>query len=138
MGWRQDNPEQLQSSLDGSALIIAAYDDDKAIGMARLIWDGGGSASIIGVYIIPDYSKQGIEEKIIETILNYLREKLKPGFGIQVDIKAFGYQESLYQDIGFILSTIERRGVPMHICLTNQIESTDKVFGQMGYNNNNT
>ena len=134
MGWRQDNPEQLQSSLDGSALIIAAYDDDKAIGMARLIWDGGGSASIIGVYIIPEYSKQGIEEKIIETILNYLREKLKPGFGIQVDIKAFGYQESLYQDIGFIISTVERRGVPMHMCLTNQIESTDKVFGQMGNN----
>ena len=133
MGWRQDNPEQLQSSIIGSTLIVAAYDNEKVIGVARLIWDGGGSANIAGVLVTPEYCNLGIEEKIIEEILDYLRKQLKPGYGIQVDIRAFGYQESLYENIGFTLSTIERRGIPMHICLTNQIELTDKMFGQMGY-----
>ena len=133
MGWRQDNTEQLQSALDGSALIVAAYEGNRAIAMARLIWDGGGGASISGVLIIPEYRNTEVERRLISQILDYLRERLKPGFGIQVDIRAFGYQESLCEDIGFQLSTKERRGVPMHICLTNQIELTDKMFKQMGY-----
>ena len=133
MGWRQDNTEQLQSALDGSALIVAAYEGNKAIAMARLIWDGGGGASISNIQIMPEYRNTGIEKELISQILDYLRERLKPGFGIQVDIRSFGDQEPLYEDIGFQISTKERRGVPMHICLTNQIELTDKMFKQMGY-----
>lgn len=132
MGWRQDHPEQLQAALDGSAFIVAAYDKDKAIGMARLIWDGGGGASISNI-LNPEYRNQGVENELITRILNFLRDKLKPGFGIQVDIRAWSGQESLYESLGFQLSTVERRGVPMHICLTEQIELTDKMFKQMGF-----
>jgi hypothetical protein len=80
-----------------------------------------------------EYSNKGVESELITHILNFLRDKLRPGFGIQVDIRAFGEQESLYEKLGFQISTAERRGVPMHICLTNQIELTDKMFKQMGY-----
>ena len=132
MGWRQDNPEQLQAGLNGSAYITAAYKNDIAIGMARLIWDGGGGASIINL-LLPEYQNQGVEKELITRIFDYLRNQLKPGYGIQVDIRAFNGQESIYNDLGFILSTAERRGIPMHICLTNQIELTDKMFNQMGY-----
>ena len=127
MGWRQDNPEQLQAGLDGSALIVAAYDKDMAIGMARLIWDGGGGASISNI-LVPEYINRGVEGELIIRILNFLRSKLKPGFGIQVDIRAWGGQESMYESLGFQISTTERRGMPMHICLTNQIELTDAMF----------
>ena len=133
MGWRQEHPEQLQSALDGSTLIVAAYEGNKAIAMARLVWDGGGWASIPGIQIMPEYRNADIEKGLISQILDYLRERLKPGFGIQVDIRAFGDQESLYRDVGFQLSTKGQRGVPMHVCLTNQIELTDKAFKQMGY-----
>jgi GNAT superfamily N-acetyltransferase len=132
MGWRQDNPEQLQAGLDGSAMVVAAYDGDKAAGMARLIWDGGGGAAIYSL-LMPEYRGNGIEEELITRILDYLRGKLKLGYGIQIDIRAWGGQVPLYEGLGFVVSTAERRGVPMHVCLTNQIELTDKMFGQMGY-----
>jgi GNAT superfamily N-acetyltransferase len=132
MKWRQDNPEQLQAGLDGSALIVAAYENGIAIGMARLIWDGSGGASI-AILLMPDYQNKGVEKELINRILDYLRGQLKPGHGIQVDIRALSGQEQIYESLGFILSTTERRGIPMHICLTNQIELTDKMFKQMGY-----
>jgi GNAT superfamily N-acetyltransferase len=132
MGWRQDNPEQLQASLDGSAFIVAAYDNDTAVGMARLLWDGGGGASISNI-LCPAYREQDIESALIAHVLDFLRDKLKPGYGIQVDIRAWRGQESLYENLGFQVSTPERRGIPMHICLTDQIELTDKLFGQMDF-----
>lgn len=130
VGFRQIHPEQVKASLDGSAVIVAAYDQDKTVGMARLIWDGGSVALMQDILVVPEYQMLGIEAEMITRIFDFLRAKLKPGFGIQVDVKAWGNQEQFYESFGFQVSTPQRRGVPMHICLTNQIELTDAMFRQ--------
>ncbi|MDE7294733.1 MAG: GNAT family N-acetyltransferase [Oscillospiraceae bacterium] len=130
VGFRKIHPEQLKASLDGSAFITAAYDGDAAVGMARLIWDGGSVALIHDIIVMPEYQGQGIEAEMTGHIFDFLRSKLKPGFGIQVDIRAWGGYAELYEGLGFRVSTAEMRGVPMHICLTDQIELTDNMFGQ--------
>lgn len=133
VGFRQFHPEQVKDEIEGSTLMIAAYEDEKIIGMARLLWSGGVSASIF-VFVIPEYKLNGIEDEMIKKIINYLQDKLKPGFGIQVDINAFSKNQiELYENLGFEISTAEQRGVPMHICLTNQIELTDKMYKQMEF-----
>lgn len=133
MGWRQNHPEQFQDSLNGSTLIVAAYKEGKAIGMVRLIWDGGEVAVIPNILILPEYQMQGIENEMLSRIFDFLRSKLKPGYGIQVDIRVWNNQEPYYERIGFQASTPQRRGTPMHICLTNQIELTDAIFKQCGF-----
>lgn len=58
---------------------------------------------------------------------DFLRTSLNPGYGIQIDVNAFNnHQIELYEGLGFSVSTVEQRGVPMHLCLTNQI-TIDKV-----------
>lgn len=130
VGFRQIHPEQVKASLDGSVVIVAVNDQDKTVGMARLIWDGGTVALIQDILVVPEYQMRGIETEMINRILDFLHAKLKPGFGIQVDVKAWNNQEQFYESFGFQVSTPQRRGVPMHICLTNQIELTDAMFKQ--------
>ena len=103
IGFRQIHQEQLSAGLAGSARIAAAYHGEQAVGMARLLWDGGATALITDVIVLPEYRGQGMEERLVESLL------------------------------GFQLSTRERRGAPMHICLTDQIEITDKCFRQGDY-----
>ena len=98
--------------------------------MARLIWDGGAVALIRDIIVVPDYQMQGIEAELIRQILDFLNTKLKPGFGIQVDVMAWSNQEKIYESLGFQASIPQRRGRPMHICLTDQIELTDAMFQQ--------
>ena len=133
VGFRQILPEQLNAGLNGSALIVSAYDQHQIVGMARLIWDGGIVALITDVLVLPEYKTQGIEKEMITQLLDFLRSKLKAGFGIQVDVKAWNNQEEFYENLGFQLSAPEHRGVPMHICLTDQIELTDAKFKQCGF-----
>ncbi len=133
IGFRQILPEQIKNGLDGSALIVSAYDQQQIVGMARLIWDGGYVALIPDVLVLPEYESQEIEYKLITQILDFLRSKLEPGFGIQVDIKAWNCREDFYESLGFQLSTSKRRGTPMHICLTDQIELTDAKYKQCGF-----
>ena len=130
VGFRQIDSEQIKAGLDGSAFIIAAYVQDRIVGMSRLIWDGGMVALIPDVLVLPEYQMKGIEREMVTRLLNFLRGKLKPGFGIQVDVKVWNHQETLYESLGFQISTQERRGVPMQICLTDQIELTDEKFNQ--------
>ena len=130
VGFRQIDPEQIKAGLDGSAFTVAAYDQHQIVGMSRLIWDGGMVALIPDVLVSPEHQMQGIEYEMVTRILDFLRNKLKPGFGIQVDVKAWDHQEVLYESLGFQISTQEHRGVPMQICLTDQIELTDAKFNQ--------
>lgn len=133
IGFRQILPEQIKAGLDGSAFIVAAYNQDHIVGMTRLIWDGGMVALIPDVLVLPEYQMQGVEYEMITQLLEYLRSKLKPGYGIQVDIKVWNHQEAIYENLGFQISTQERRGVPMHICLTEQIELTDAKYNQCSF-----
>ncbi len=43
---------------------------------------------------------------------------------------AWDDQKKIYEGLGFQTSKPQRRGEPMHICLTNQIELTDAMFQQ--------
>ena len=131
--FRQIDEAQIEAGLSGSALIVSAYEDSHAVGMARLIWDGGMTALITDLIVLPEHQKRGIEAEIIRQILSFLQKQLHPGFGIQVDVRAWGNQETLYRELGFEVSAQERRGVPMQICLTEQIELTDARFQQCGF-----
>ena len=133
VGFRQIDPEQLSAGLKGSALVVSAYDGGNAAGMARLIWDGGMVAVLTDLLVLPDYQGQPVLRDMVRKILAYLKSKLKPGFGIQVDVHAWGQQEALLRELGFEISVPERRGVPMQLCLTDQIELTDEKFGQCGF-----
>lgn len=135
IGFRQILPEQIMAGLNGSTLIAAAYDQNKIVGMARLLWDGGYVALIPDVLVLPEYKTKGVEYELIIRLLDFLRSKLKPGYGIQVDIKVWEHRETFYESLGFQLSTYECRGIPMHICLTDQIELTDAKFKQCAYCN---
>lgn len=136
IGFRQILPQQIEAGLDGSALIVAAYDQDRIIGMTRLIWDGGIVAFIPDILVLPDYQQQGVEHEMVTQLLDFLRNELKPGFGIQVDIKVWNGQETIYESLGFQISTKERCGVPMHLCLTDQIELADARFKQCAFSEN--
>ena len=131
--FRQIDEAQIKAGLSGSALVVTAYVTSHAVGMARRIWDGGMTALITDLIVLPEYQNRGIEAEIIKRILSFLQEQLRPGFGIQVDVRAWGNQETLYRELGFEISTQERRGVPMQICLTEQIELTDTKFQQCGF-----
>lgn len=133
IGFRQIDPEQIRAGLDGSAITVAAYDQLQIVGMARVVWDGGMVALIPDVLVLPEYQMKDIEQEMVTQLLDFLRDKLKPGFGIQVDVKVWNHQEAFYESLGFELSTQERRGVPMQICLTNHIELTDEKFKQCAF-----
>ena len=70
----QIDPEQIEAGLNGSAFIVAAYDQNQIVGMSRLIWDGGMVALIPDVLVLPEYQMKGIEQEMVTQLLDFLQK----------------------------------------------------------------
>jgi len=99
--WPAVHPLQAREGLRGSALVVAARDEGKIVGTARVVWDGGYAALIKDVLVLPDYQGQGIGKEMMERLLAFLRGKLEPGYVIQIDLMAADGKEVFYEKLGF-------------------------------------
>ena len=119
-GWGEVNPEQAQAGFNGSTFIIVAKDGDKTIGTARLLWDKGNSALIKDMLVLPEYQGMGIGTEMMKRILSYLKENMKPGWGVSVDLMSAIVKEKFYEKFGFVIRPRERRGAGMDLWITKQ------------------
>ena len=66
-------PERLYQALLHSSTVFTAWDEDKLVGLLRVLDDGGMMAYVHYVLVDPAYQGQGIAGKMIE----YIKEKYK-------------------------------------------------------------
>jgi GNAT superfamily N-acetyltransferase len=67
--WAKDRtPEVIQRSMQNS-LVFGVYDNDRPIGLARVVTDFATFAWLCDVYILDGYRGRGIGKWLMETIL---------------------------------------------------------------------
>ncbi|WP_371682611.1 hypothetical protein [Fusibacter sp. A1] len=44
---------------------MAVYCNEAVVGMARLIWNGGSIALIVGLLVIPEFRTKGVEKLML-------------------------------------------------------------------------
>lgn len=115
VGWGRLPLEQAQAGLKGSTFIVVACDEELAVGTARVLYDGGDAALIKDVIVAPDYQRQGIGLEMMTRIMNFLREQLKPNWGMQIDLTSTKGKEPFYRKFGFELRPNEKYGNGMVI-----------------------
>ena len=74
VNWISGNyPKRLYKALMNSSTVLTVWDDDKLVGLARVLDDSEILAQIHYVLVHPDYQGKGIAGKMIE----YIKEKYK-------------------------------------------------------------
>jgi len=117
VGWKKICAAQADAGLKGSAYIIAAQKGDETIGMARLITDGGHSAFIEDVIVLPEYQRQGIGSIMVRMILEYLKSDLEDGYWYNVFLVSAKGKEPFYSSLGFIERPNETSGAGMMLLI---------------------
>lgn len=107
--WTSGNyPERLYKALMNSSTVLTVWDDEKLVGLTRVLDDTEMLAQIHYVLVHPDYQGKGIASKMIE----YIKEKYKNFLYIDV-MPEDKNNVSFYTKHGF---SVMKNGAAIQIC----------------------
>lgn len=96
VGWMSgDYPEELALALRDADVLVTAWDRKKLVGLCELLTDGGMTAYLNYLLVLPAYQGCGIGTKLVELSLRRLG-----GFRRVILLAEHG-KEKFYEQFGF-------------------------------------
>lgn len=109
VNWVSGNyPERLYKALMNSSTVLTVWDDDKLVGLIRVLDDTEMLAQIHYVLVCPEYQGRGIAGKMID----YVKEKYKDFMYIEV-MPEDKNNVPFYEKYGF---SVMKNGAAMQYC----------------------
>lgn len=84
-GCRGRDPESIRRALDGTALIVLAWDGDTLVGMARVLTDGVYYALIVELVVDPAYDDHAVGRVLVEKAADPFRRRGFRHIGLWLD-----------------------------------------------------
>ena len=66
--------KRSEIALKNSLFIVALYDEEKLIGLGRVVGDGGITYVVSDIMVDKDYQRRGLAEQIMKAIDGYFEE----------------------------------------------------------------
>ena len=111
---------QAKAALDNDDFLIAAKDDNKTVGMTRLVTDGAWAVLIVDVIVLPEYQGRGIGRAMIERALRHIKNIINNDEQAGVFLVAAKDKEGFYEKLGFTKRPDEIYGAGMSMWLSKQ------------------
>lgn len=112
--WNEIEVTQAQTGINNSLYLMCATDGDKAVGMTRVIGDGGYVIAIVDVIVLPEYQGKGIGKNLMQHAMNFIDENTKENQNVWVTLLSAKGKEEFYEKFGFLKRPNEDVGCGMH------------------------
>lgn len=101
VGWEPPCIEQVKEALKNTIAAFTVFDDEKAVGMVRLIGDGGMSFYIKDFVVVPSYQSKGAGTLLLNEIERYIREIISPDWAVSLELISTKEAVPFYKKNGF-------------------------------------
>lgn len=112
VGWEPPCKEQVARALENTLATFAAYDNEKPIGMVRVIGDCGMSFYLKDFVVIPAYQSNGIGKMLIESVEKYIRTEVGD-WAVSLELISTIEAQKFYEKMGFEPRPCDRDGPRM-------------------------
>ena len=110
-GFMERPVEQVEKALKNDLYDVTAVYNGEVIGMGRLVGDGFLYWYLQEIIVLPQFQGQGIGTKIVNRLLEYIKENAAPGTIVSVGLTAATGKDTFYEQFGFSKSL----GMTMYI-----------------------
>ncbi len=86
VGWEAPVVQQVKEALKNTLVTFTAYENKIAVGMVRLIGDGGMSFYIKDFAVIPSFQSKGVGTILMESIERYIRENIDEKWAVSLEL----------------------------------------------------
>lgn len=101
VGWEPPCREQVECALKNTAASFVAYEEEKAIGMVRIIGDGGMSFYIKDFAVLPGYQGKGVGQMLLMELQQYLLEHKPADWAVSLELISTKGAVEFYKKHGF-------------------------------------
>lgn len=117
VGWSEFSAPQLERALNAAAYNVAAFENGKPVGMARLVSDGIYYL-LCDVAVVPDCQGKGIGGELVRRTIAHARQTLADGERCTIALVSAGGKEPFYESLGFSSIPNDRAGHGMQLSVT--------------------
>lgn len=101
VGWEAPLVQQVREALKNSLATFTAYENNNAVGMVRLIGDGGMSFYIKDFVVIPPFQSKGAGTILMEKIESYIKENIDEDWAVSLELISTKDAVGFYKKKGF-------------------------------------
>lgn len=101
VGWEPPCVEQVKKALENTIATFTAYDNNQAVGMVRLIGDGGMSFYIKDFAVIPSFQSKGVGTILMEGIERYIKDNIAENWAVSLELISTKEAVGFYKRKGF-------------------------------------
>ena len=101
VGWITVAPKRASIALKNTFYLCVAKDGDRAVGMMRIVSDGGYTYFITDVIVHPEYQGNHIGKELISKALDYIQKDVLEGETVMISLMSAFERESFYMQFGF-------------------------------------
>jgi len=109
VGWNELQGDGVRAGLSGSLFAVVLERDGEAVGCGRVVGDGGIYFYVQDVIVLPELQGRGWGARIMEAVMRYLDEAVRPGSFI--GLMAASDVEGFYRRYGFERRPDDRPGM---------------------------
>ena len=101
VGWKMLDRKIVKTSLKNSHIVLSAYEDNKILGMVRLVSDKSTHGMLTDVVVLPTHQGMGIGKTLINELSNRIQEFVNTKDQFLLELVPSKGNEGFYKKCGF-------------------------------------
>ena len=111
--WKKLTYEQAEKALKNSLYTVVAIEDDKILGMGRIVGDGAVICYVQDLIIVPEAQRKGVGTLIMDKLKKYVESIQLDGTEMMFDLMCAKGREQFYEKLGFVARPTKNLGPGM-------------------------
>lgn len=101
VGWKIYSNEQVKKALKNTMYMVKITENDKIIGMGRVVGDYSIVCVLTDICVKPKYQGKGIGLRIVNELKKLIEMGVKEGEKMQIELTPTAGNEEFYKKAGF-------------------------------------
>lgn len=100
VGWTNytERPQMLEQAYKKSLLKIGAYDEEKLVGIIRVVGDGESIVFVQDILVLPEYQRKGIGAQLLRAVM----ERFSSVYQLELMTDNTEKTNAFYKSLGFV------------------------------------
>lgn len=115
LNWKKLPYDLIQKAIEGSMINVSIFDNNKCIGVGRIVGDKVLKGMLTDIMVIKEYQNKGVGKLIVTTLINELNMTIKEGNSFQLEASPTANNREFYIKCGLKYKPENQDGVYLWI-----------------------